>query len=172
MFINIKITREPVKPVKHPKNSTPYLNEISPHKDKRLWRHRRQCNFPSKEKVDSVSILYFLPSHLELSMVMQRFTSLQHTLHWHFKIKNFVSYPSEKIWLWPSLRATVRTPTACKPMPNVRLFWRESVWPPASCEADTTIKESIKTRTESRKFFCICVVFFCCSFFSIKLRSD
>ena len=47
-------------------------------------------------------------------------------------------------------RTTVRTPTTCKPMPNVRLFWRESVWPPASCEAETT-KESIKTKTESGK---------------------
>ena len=42
-------------------------------------------------------------------------------------------------------------------MPNVRLFWRESVWPPASCEAETT-KESIKTKTESGKYFCIRVV--------------
>ena len=41
---------------------------------------------------------------------------------------------------------------------------RESVWPPASCEADTT-KESIKTRTESGKCFCIRVFFS-----SIKLR--
>ena len=41
-----------------------------------------------------------------------------------------------------------------KPMPNVRLFWRESVWLPASCEAETA-KESIKTKTESGKFFCI-----------------
>ena len=46
-------------------------------------------------------------------------------------------------------------------MPNVRLFWRESVWPPASCEAETT-KESIKTK--SGKCFCIRVVL------SIKLR--
>ena len=61
-------------------------------------------------------------------------------------------------------RTTVRAPTTCKPMPNVRLFWRESVWPPASCEADTT-KESIKTRTESGKCFCIRVFFS-----SIKLR--
>ena len=66
---------------------------------------------------------------------------------------------SEKIWR--SVRTTVPTPTTCKPMPNVRLFWRESVWPPASCEADTT-KESIK----SRKCFCIRVFFF----LSIKLR--
>ena len=49
-------------------------------------------------------------------------------------------------------------------MPNVKLFWRESVWPPASCEADTT-KESIKTRTESGKCFCVRVFFS-----SIKLR--
>ena len=48
-------------------------------------------------------------------------------------------------------------------MPNVRLFWRESLWPPASCEAETT-KESIKTKTESGKCFCILVVL------SIKLR--
>ena len=39
-------------------------------------------------------------------------------------------------------------------MPNVRLFWQESVWPPASCEAETT-KESIKTKTESGNCFCI-----------------
>ena len=58
---------------------------------------------------------------------------------------------------------TVRTPTTCKPMPNVRLFWRESVWPPASCEAETT-KESIQTKTESGKCCCIRVVL------SIKLR--
>ena len=49
---------------------------------------------------------------------------------------------------------TVLTPTTCKPMSNVWLFWRESVWPPASCEAETT-KESVKTKTESGKFFCI-----------------
>ena len=42
-------------------------------------------------------------------------------------------------------------------MPNVRLFWRESVWPPASCEAETT-KESVKTKTGSGKCFCIRVV--------------
>ena len=58
---------------------------------------------------------------------------------------------------------TVRTPTSCKPMPNVRLFWQESVWPPASCEVETT-KESIKTKTESGKCFCIRVFFL-----SIKL---
>ena len=52
-----------------------------------------------------------------------------------------------KIWLLRSVRRpTVRTPTACKPMPNVRLFWRESVWPPESCKAEI-IKESIKTKT-------------------------
>ena len=39
-------------------------------------------------------------------------------------------------------------------MPNVRLFWRKSVWTPASCEAETT-KESIKTKTESGNCFCI-----------------
>ena len=50
-------------------------------------------------------------------------------------------------------------------MPNVRLFWRESVWPPASCEADTT-KESINTKTESGKCSCIRGFFF----LSIKLR--
>ena len=33
-------------------------------------------------------------------------------------------------------RMNNRAPTTCKPMPNVRLFWRESIWPPASCEAD------------------------------------
>ena len=42
-------------------------------------------------------------------------------------------------------------------MPNVRLFRRESVWPPGSCEA-------IKTKTESGKCFCIRVVL------SIKLK--
>ena len=36
----------------------------------------------------------------------------------------------------------VRTHTSCNSMPNVRLCWRESVWPPASCEAETT-KESV-----------------------------
>ena len=60
-------------------------------------------------------------------------------------------------------RTTVCTAATCKPMPNIRLFWRESVWPPASCEAETT-KESIKTKTESGKCFCIRVVL------SIKLR--
>ena len=50
-------------------------------------------------------------------------------------------------------------------MPNVRLFWRESVWPLASCESETT-KESIKTKVESGKGFCIRVFFF----LSIKLR--
>jgi len=37
-------------------------------------------------------------------------------------------------------------------MPNVRLFWLESVWPPSPCEAETT-KEQIKTKTESWKLF-------------------
>ena len=45
---------------------------------------------------------------------------------------------------------TVHTPTTCKPITNVRLFWQECVWSPASCEAETT-KESIKTKTEERK---------------------
>ena len=35
-------------------------------------------------------------------------------------------------------------------MPNVKLFWRESVWPPASCEADTT-----KGVNKDEKCFCI-----------------
>ena len=60
-------------------------------------------------------------------------------------------------------RTTVRTPTTCKPMPNVRLFWQESLRPPACCEAEPT-KESIKTKTESGNCFCIRVVL------SIKLR--
>ena len=64
-------------------------------------------------------------------------------------------HESKKIWLWRSLRTpTVRTPSSCKPMLNVRLFWRESVWQPASCEAETT-KESVKTKTESGRCFCI-----------------
>ena len=42
----------------------------------------------------------------------------------------------------------MRTSTSCKPMPNVRLFLRESVWPPASFEAETT-KESTKTKAEN-----------------------
>ena len=33
-------------------------------------------------------------------------------------------------------------------------FGRKSVWPPSSCEAETT-KESIKTKTESGNCFCI-----------------
>ena len=69
-------------------------------------------------------------------------------------IWNSPLYPSEKIWLWRSVRTTVLTPTTCKPMPNVWLFWRERVWPTASCEAETT-KESVKTKTESGKCFCI-----------------
>ena len=48
-------------------------------------------------------------------------------------------------------------------MPNVRLFWIENVWPPASRKAETT-KESVKMRTEGGKCFCIRVVL------SIKLR--
>ena len=60
-------------------------------------------------------------------------------------------------------RATVRTHNSCKPMPDVRLFWWEGICPPTSCEAETT-KESIKTKTESGKHFCIRVVE------SIKLR--
>ena len=43
-------------------------------------------------------------------------------------------------------------------MPDIRLFW-----PPASCEAETP-KDSIKTKTESGKYFCIRVVL------SIKVR--
>ena len=45
---------------------------------------------------------------------------------------------------------TVHTPTTCTLITNVKLFWQESVWSPASCEAETT-KESIKTKTEERK---------------------
>ena len=54
-------------------------------------------------------------------------------------------------------RTTVRTLITCKPMPNVRLFWRESVWPAESC-LDETTKESIKMKTVSGKCFCIRVV--------------
>ena len=72
-------------------------------------------------------------------------------------------FAKQKIWLWRSVRTTVRAPTRCKSKPNVWFFWRESVWPPASCEADTT-KESIKTKTESGNCFCIRV------FSSINLR--
>ena len=53
-------------------------------------------------------------------------------------------------------RPSVHT-SSCKPKLNVSLFWRESVRPPTSCEAETT-KESIKTKTESGKFFCVRVV--------------
>ena len=59
-------------------------------------------------------------------------------------------------------QTTVCTPTTCKAMPNVRLFWWESVWPPVSRETETTKESSMKTKTESRK--CIRVVL------SIKLR--
>ena len=59
-------------------------------------------------------------------------------------------------------RPSVHT-SSCKPKVNVSLFWRESVRPPSSCEAETTT-ESIKTKTESGKFFCIRVVL------RIKLR--
>ena len=52
---------------------------------------------------------------------------------------------------------TIRTPTTCKTMSNVTLLWQESVWPPASRNAKTT-KESIKTKTESGKCFCVRVV--------------
>ena len=46
------------------------------------------------------------------------------------------------------VRTTVRTPTTCKLMLNVRLsVWRGSV--PASCEANTN-KESIKTKMLSK----------------------
>ena len=44
----------------------------------------------------------------------------------------------------------VRTHTSCNSMPNVRLFWRESVWPPASCEAETT-KESVPSEILLKK---------------------
>ena len=30
------------------------------------------------------------------------------------------------MWLWGSMRTNVRTPTTCKPMPNVRLFLRKA----------------------------------------------
>ena len=53
--------------------------------------------------------------------------------------------------------------SSCKPMLNVSLFWRESERQPTSCGAETT-KESIKTKTESGKFFCIRLVL------RIKLR--
>ena len=59
-------------------------------------------------------------------------------------------------------RLSVHT-SSCKPLLNVSLFWRESERQPTSCEAETT-KESIKTKTESGKFFCIRVVL------RIKLR--
>ena len=59
-------------------------------------------------------------------------------------------------------RLSVHT-SSCKPILNVSLFWRESERQPTSCEAETT-KESIKTKTESGKFFCIRVVL------RIKLR--
>ena len=44
----------------------------------------------------------------------------------------------------------VRTHTSCNSMPDVRLFWRESVWPPASCEAETT-KESVPSEILLKK---------------------
>ena len=44
----------------------------------------------------------------------------------------------------------VRTHTSCNSMPNVRLFWRESVWPPASCEAETT-EESVPSEILLKK---------------------
>ena len=37
------------------------------------------------------------------------------------------------------------SPTSCKPMPTVRLYWRERVWPPASCE-ETTKESSSETQ--------------------------
>ena len=32
---------------------------------------------------------------------------------------------------------------------NSRLFWREITWPPMSCEAETIIKESLKTKQKA-----------------------
>ena len=49
-------------------------------------------------------------------------------------------------------------------MPNVKLFWREGVWPPASCEAHTT-----KEVNKDEKCSCIRVFFF---FFNIKLTQE
>ena len=41
-FTDLEVTRKPARPVKSLENSTwPYLNEIPPHEDRRLWRHRR-----------------------------------------------------------------------------------------------------------------------------------
>ena len=32
---------------------------------------------------------------------------------------------------------------------NSRLFWQEITWPPTSCEAETIIKESLKTKQKA-----------------------
>ena len=41
--------------------------------------------------------------------------------------------------------------TSCKRMPDVRLFWRESVWLPAYCEAETTKESGIGQKLAGRR---------------------
>ena len=63
------------------------------------------------------------------------------------------------IFLFPAL-PTFRVPFTFTSSPlssSLEQARQERVWPPAPCEAKTT-KESIKTKTEKGKIFCIRVV--------------
>ena len=73
--------------------------------------------------------------------------------HFLYSISHNISGAPERKFGYDAAYETVRTPTACNRMPNVKLFWGKNVWPPASCEAEI-MKESIKTKPESGKCFC------------------
>ena len=80
--------------------------------------------------------------------------------------ENLVNYPSEKTWHsgGRSVRTTLRTPTKCKLMPVSGYFGGKGYGHLRLVKQRQLLKESIKTKTESGKCFCIRVVL------SIKLK--